>query len=371
MTNPDLMTSSGCRELGLSDHSMIYGVLTEVVERQKPCLRHVRCFRNIEVDTVVEHLKLAPWQVMDSLEDVNCQWEFWKKLFKSVIDSLIPLKKARVKRRTLPWISHDIRVLMRARNYYCKKARRSKREEDWMQYRCLRHLVTQKLRKEKLKFFEDVSEKTMRNPRMAWKELNRLLGRGKRKQIDVVRTGEDVVTEKKSIADEFCKYFSSIVGDVLRDSDETDAHLLVPAVEDDFHFQRIKEEDVLRILKSLDTSKAVGVDMVSAKLLKLAAEGISQSLTSLFNSSLESGQIPLEWKAANVTPVPKGGDSEFIENFRPVSVLPVVVNMFEKLVHQQLFAYLLEHDILHSAQSGFRPGHTTQGRGPFIQGWVH
>ena len=73
VTNPDLMTSSGCRELGLSDHSMIYDVLTEVVERQKSCLRHVRCFRNIEVDTVVEHLKLAPWQVMDSLEDVNCQ----------------------------------------------------------------------------------------------------------------------------------------------------------------------------------------------------------------------------------------------------------------------------------------------------------
>ena len=42
---------------------------------------------------------------------------------------------------------------------------------------------------------------------MAWKELNRLLGRGKRKQIEVLRTGEDVVTEKKSIADEFCKYF--------------------------------------------------------------------------------------------------------------------------------------------------------------------
>ena len=209
----------------------------------------------------------------------------------------------------------------------------------------------------------------MRNPRMAWKELNRLVGRGKRKQIEVVRTGEDV-TEKKSIADEFCKYFLSIVGDVLRDSDETDAHLLVPAVEDDFHFQRIKEEDVLRILKSLDTSKAVGVDMVSAKLLKLAAEGISQSLTSLFNSSLESGQIPLEWKAANVTPVPKGGDSEFIENFRPVSVLPVVVQMFEKLVHQQLFAYLLEHDILHSAQSGFRPGHTTQDLlVHLVEGW--
>ena len=82
------------------------------------------------------------------------------------------------------------------------------------------------------------------------------------------------------------------------------------------------------------------MDMVSAKLLKMTAEGYSWSLTSLFNFSLESGQIPLEWKAANVTPVPKGGDSELIENFRPVLVLPVVVKVFERLVHQQLFSYI-------------------------------
>ena len=55
------------------------------------------------------------------------------------------------------------------------------------------------MKKEKLMFLEDVSEATKKNPRKAWKELNRLLGRG------------------KSIVDEFCTYFSSIVGDVLED----------------------------------------------------------------------------------------------------------------------------------------------------------
>ena len=103
------------------------------------------------------------------------------------------------------------------------------------------------------------------------------------------------------------------------DSDESLPHNIVTAVEDEFHFKRI-EEDVFEDLRCLDTSKAVGMDMVSAKLLKMAAEGISQSLTSLFNFSLESRQNPLEWKAANVTPVPKGGDSELIENFRPVAI---------------------------------------------------
>ena len=61
-----------------------------------------------------------------------------------------------------------------------------------------------------MKFFEDVSKEAMKNSRKAWKELNRLLGRGKGKKIEVVRTGEGVITDTKDIADEFCMYFSLI-----------------------------------------------------------------------------------------------------------------------------------------------------------------
>ena len=49
-----------------------------------------------------------------------------------------------------------------------------------------------------------------------------------------------------------------------------------------------------------------------------------------------------------------------MSDYRPVSVLPVVGKIFEKLVHQRLYSYLTEHSILHPAQHGFRPNHTTQ-----------
>ena len=87
------------------------------------------------------------------------------------------------------------------------------------------------------------------------------------------------------------------------------------------------------------------------------AAGISESLTSLFNASLRSGEMPREWKSAHVTAVHKGGDVESAENYRPVSVLPVVVKVFEKLVHHQVYSYLQENNILHPMQFGFRPGH--------------
>ena len=77
----------------------------------------------------------------------------------------------------------------------------------------------------------------------------------------------------------------------------------------------------------------------------------------LFNLSLHSGVVPREWKAAKIIPVPKSkarGSVSF-NDFRPISVLPILAKVFESLVHSQVYDYLQHH-----AQSGFRPKHTTQ-----------
>ena len=116
----------------------------------------------------------------------------------------------------------------------------------------------------------------------------------------------------------------------------------------------------MKLLKVLDPNKAIGVDKISGKLLRMTACGISWSLTSLFNSSLKCGDLPSEWKAALVTLVPKNGSSELVGNFRPISVLPVVVKVLERLVHRQLYTYLQENSLLHPTQFEFRPGHSTQ-----------
>ena len=131
-------------------------------------------------------------------------------------------------------------------------------------------------------------------------------------------------------------------------------------MEQSFSFHRVEPEEVQRILRGLKVNKATGPDGLSNRLLKLAAPAIAKSLATIYNASLENGVVPGEWKAANVSPIFKSGDKTSLNNYRPISILPVVAKVFEKLVHQQLHAYLRKHKILHQAQSGFRPGHTTQ-----------
>ena len=77
-----------------------------------------------------------------------------------------------------------------------------------------------------------------------------------------------------------------------------------------------------------------------------------------FNQSISQGKLPEDWKSARVTPLFKQGDRDDVNNYRPISVIPVV-KVFERIVYEQLDAYLEEHDILCKHQSGFRAIHST------------
>ena len=117
---------------------------------------------------------------------------------------------------------------------------------------------------------------------------------------------------------------------------------------------------MLKKLSQLDERKATEPDTVSAKLLRMVAPAISNSLTPILNANLMQGCFPSEWKEANVTPVPKTGYRNEMNNYRPISVIPVLGEVFECIVCDQLFEYVEKNKILNEEQAGFRPNRSTQ-----------
>jgi len=90
-------------------------------------------------------------------------------------------------------------------------------------------------------------------------------------------------------------------------------------------------------LSIFDPSKATGPDGIPARILKECSEQISPSLCSLFNHSLRTGRFPSEWKSADVTPVHKKDLLEPAENYRPISLLPIVSKVMERCVCNRLY----------------------------------
>jgi hypothetical protein len=82
----------------------MFGVLADKVVKQRHTLQ-IRCYCGCDLDGLVEDLSSAPWHVMDSLEGMDSRREYWKQMFGEIVESHISLKKARVRRKTLPWIT--------------------------------------------------------------------------------------------------------------------------------------------------------------------------------------------------------------------------------------------------------------------------
>ena len=82
-------------------------------------------------------------------------------------------------------------------------------------------------------------------------------------------------------------------------------------------------------------------------------------LSRLFNVSFSTAIIPPEWKITKVTPIPKTGNINLVSNYRPISLLSLLSKLIEKIVHQRIYHYLEEFDLLDHRQGGFRPKHST------------
>ena len=111
---------------------------------------------------------------------------------------------------------------------------------------------------------------------------------------------------------------------------------------------------VLQELSKLRTNKATGLDGISAKLLRDSAYIIAPYLTKIFNLSLRCGSFPDIWKKGRVTPIFKSGDPTSSNNYRPITILPTLSKLLERIVHHQVYNYLQEHKLLASQQFGFR-----------------
>ena len=104
-----------------------------------------------------------------------------------------------------------------------------------------------------------------------------------------------------------------------------------------------------------------GYDELSSILLKKIANIIKPALALIINQSLCTGIFPSKLKIAKVLPLYKNkGDCHLFDNYRPISLLPTISKIFEKVVHKQLYEYFTENNLFYKSQYGYRKGHSTE-----------
>ena len=95
--------------------------------------------------------------------------------------------------------------------------------------------------------------------------------------------------------------------------------------------------------------------MLSICMWKLCGESVYKPLNFIFKSYLETGQFPSDWKKVNVVPVFKKGNKQLLKNYCPISLLPIIGKIFEKLLYDQMLEFFTRNDLVSQNQSGFKP----------------
>ena len=121
-----------------------------------------------------------------------------------------------------------------------------------------------------------------------------------------------------------------------------------------FNFEFVTEVHIRKIIQILKPKPSFGYDGVSNNLVKYLEPLLSKPLALIVNQSLRSGIFPDKLKLARIIPLHKKGNTHLLENYWPISILPALSKIFEKVVFEQLYLYFVQNNFLSKSQYGFQ-----------------
>ena len=113
------------------------------------------------------------------------------------------------------------------------------------------------------------------------------------------------------------------------------------------------EGELPRIIRALNINKVHDHDDISIRMIKIWDKSLLKPLTVLFVNSIKSSCYPDIWKKSNIIPLHKKSDKQLVENYRPISLLPIFGKIFKKVIFNRIYNFLLEEDLLNPTSLAF------------------
>ena len=310
----------------------------------------------------------------DPLIDPNQNYDKLEKILKNAKQKCFPetvIKFNKYKHKIAPWITYGILNSTRSRDrMYVKLIKLNPLSDKYASYKekFQQHVETldKLIREAKKHYYKNDFEKVKSDIRKTWGKINEILNRSNNKGDlpNYFHDGDKVISSNNDIANLFNNFFCGI-GPKLAQSikgpaDKSYKDNLKNTFESRFSFTPVDKDYICNQIKLLKTKTSFGHDGLSSKLLKYIDFEIGDVLACIINQSLLTGIFPDSLKLAKVAPVFKKDDPHLTDNYRPISLLPVISKVFEKVVFRQVYDYFNDNNLLYKNQYGFRKKHSTE-----------
>jgi hypothetical protein len=359
LTNkPELFKEHGVYDPGISDHAMVYGIMKESGAYHANEVISFRSYKNMNTDMFLQDIISAPWHVAEIFETLDEQYEYWTMLYESIVDDHAPKKRMRVRAKDVLYMTDGWKQAIREKRKFTKRYGKHPTEENLQQKKFWRNRAANLRRKAIKDYWSVTTESVNTNPREFYKVFKPFLD-SKSSPVDdtqiQLENGENLIKNQTEVANVFAadlfakiacdigdqRIFSSSEGELENHNSVQDIRTNNRIVNGpQFHFSKLKENEVEKSLALLKADKSAGHDGISPKLLSIASKELAPSLTKIFNKCIEDESWPTEWKKGDWVPVYKKDDHKNVKNYRPVTVLPIVDKVFEQLLSEQVTQYI-------------------------------
>ena len=370
LTNmPDKILFSGTIQESVSHHFPIF-CTTDCTTNSNSGEKHATTiyydFSNAKITEFAN--KLAEELADDSSPTFS---EFYDK-FNSTLDKTCKLDKPKISKRNNkvnPWITAGIiKAVTHKRKLYdnwTKTKTRNQPDGDPSLHKAFteyRHNLKHIIKNAKSSYYCKKINEHEGDMKKTWSIINEI--RGKQKTIikpQFIIDNQRIV-ERRIIAKKFNDYFVNIANEMNDKTYNDNEEIPKPekyisnSSSNSIYLRDCNADEIRLIISEFENGKSSDIPI---RVMKAASPIISPILENVYNGLMQAGEFPEELKTGKITPIFKKGNPELIENYRPVSTLPIFGKIFEKLIYTRLYDFFTSKDTLSDKQFGFRKGHST------------
>lgn len=336
-------------------HQLTFVKINFKVVYPLPYKRRIWDFPKADCESIKRAMDSIDWDNILSPLCVNKRVEFLTETILNVCSNFIPNKIVVVRDKDTPWMSDRIKkLILEKAKAYRQYVKHGKAAADLSILKIHQSKCKAVIKTAKDDYYNKLAA-SLNEPNVSakkyWSTINRILNKKKIPLIPPLHDNNRIVTDTMEKANIFNKFFAKQCSLLETTSELPQSYLLT-----NHHLNSVKfdSDKILKIIRSLNVNKAHGWDNLSVRMIKICDDTLIKPLVNIFKCSLATSVYPSYWKRGNISPCHKKKEKFIVNNYRPVSLLPILDKVFEKCIYDDIYTYFEKHSLFSSCQSGFR-----------------
>ena len=352
---------SGILDCLATDHYPVFTKIKINLQLNQTVRKKFRDHSEVNINKLLDEINNGILNTNTDVNDINLETEFFSNKLYELYNKCCPIKEKNIsfKRLQKPWITDELLDRINIKHFLFKQMKNNL--IPFHVYNDYKNSFSNLLKQTKRNYYLQKFDQCSGDIKMTWKYLNMLIKAKKSKPKIVLTEDDRDIVDDEVVAHKFNNYFSNVateLDDKIPQPIVSPLQFMSEPNQSTFFALPTNAHEVSKVISTFK-NKASDLETVPVFIFKTLKDMLSPHIAHLFNKSLNTGVFPDCLKLAKIIPIFKAGDTKLMKNYRPISMLPFLSKLFERLMYSRLVTFLEKYNILSNEQFGFRKNSST------------